>query len=78
MVEALQKNPKFQGRRGPVVLVIMDGVGYGKYEEGDAVQTALTPQLDLFNATCPHTRLRAHGTAVGMPSRLGALNWASN
>ena len=36
MVEALQRNPKWQGRRGPVVLVIMDGVGYGKYEEGDA------------------------------------------
>ena len=35
-MHALEKNPKWKGRRGPVVLVIMDGVGYGKYEEGDA------------------------------------------
>ena len=32
MVEALHKNPDWKGRKGPVVLVIMDGVGYGKYE----------------------------------------------
>ena len=37
MVKALEKNAKWQGRKGPVVLVIMDGVGYGKYKEGDAV-----------------------------------------
>ena len=30
-VKALEKNPNWKGRRGPVVLVIMDGVGYGKY-----------------------------------------------
>ena len=37
MVKALDKNAKWQGRNGPVVLVIMDGVGYGKFTEGDAV-----------------------------------------
>ncbi|MFO7821770.1 MAG: 2,3-bisphosphoglycerate-independent phosphoglycerate mutase [Lentisphaeria bacterium] len=68
MVQALRKNPAFEGRKGPVVLVIMDGVGYGKFEEGDAVRTALTPHLDEFHANCPHTRLQAHGTAVGLPS----------
>ena len=36
----LQKNPNWKGRRGPVVLVIMDGVGYGKYEEGDVVKAS--------------------------------------
>ena len=30
-MEPLKKNSKIQ-RRGPVVLVIMDGVGFGKYK----------------------------------------------
>ena len=68
MVEALKKNPKWQGRRGPVVLVIMDGVGYGKYEEGDAVKASKMKYLDWFHDNCPHTQLKAHGTAVGLPS----------
>ncbi|MDR1932444.1 MAG: 2,3-bisphosphoglycerate-independent phosphoglycerate mutase [Spirochaetales bacterium] len=68
MVEALKKNPKFQGRRGPVVLAILDGVGYGKYKEGDAVAEAKTLTLDALESSCPHTKLKAHGTAVGLPS----------
>ncbi len=67
-VEALKKNPKWQGRRGPVVLVIMDGVGYGKYEEGDAVKASRMKNLDWLTANCPHTQLKAHGTAVGLPT----------
>jgi 2,3-bisphosphoglycerate-independent phosphoglycerate mutase len=67
MLEALKKNAKFAGRRGPVVLMIMDGVGYGKYQEGDACLAANTPTLDKLTATCPHTGLKAHGTAVGLP-----------
>ena len=39
MVEALKKNGKIT-RKGPVVLVIMDGVGFGKYSDGDAVARA--------------------------------------
>ncbi|MBO5125137.1 MAG: 2,3-bisphosphoglycerate-independent phosphoglycerate mutase [Spirochaetaceae bacterium] len=68
MVEVLQRNPKWQGRRGPVVLVIMDGVGYGKYEEGDAVRASRMKYLDWLTTNCPHTQLKAHGTAVGLPS----------
>ena len=64
----LAKNPNWKGRRGPVVLVIMDGVGYGKYEEGDAVKASKMKYLDWFTANCPHTKLKAHGTAVGLPS----------
>lgn len=67
-MHALKKNPKWQGRRGPVVLVIMDGVGYGKYEEGDAVKASKMKYLDWFKANCPNTKLKAHGTAVGLPS----------
>lgn len=67
MVEPLKKNNKIE-RKGPVVLVIMDGVGFGKYSEGDAVKAADTQNLDNFMATCPWTKLKAHGTSVGLPS----------
>jgi len=52
----------------PIVLVIMDGVGKGDGGSGDAVAVANTPTLDHLLATCPHTYLKAHGTAVGLPS----------
>ena len=52
----------------PVVLVIMDGVGLGDGGPGDAVKLAKTPTLDNLLATCPHTWLKAHGTAVGLPT----------
>ncbi len=52
----------------PIVLVIMDGVGKGDGGKGDAVVVAKTPTLDSLLATCPHTYLKAHGTAVGLPS----------
>ena len=68
MIDRLNTNPSFKGRRGPVVLVVMDGVGYGTYREGDAVSEAMTQNLDWLTESCPHTRLRAHGTAVGLPS----------
>ena len=68
MVEALNKNNAFTPRRGPVVLAILDGVGFGKYEDGDAVRMARTPVLDALMKNSPCTSLKAHGTAVGMPS----------
>ncbi len=52
----------------PIVLVIMDGVGKGDGGAGDAVAQAKTPTLDHLLATCPNTYLKAHGTAVGLPS----------
>lgn len=52
----------------PVVLIIMDGVGRGDGGPGDAVKQAKTPNLDNLMATCPMTWLKAHGTAVGLPS----------
>ena len=52
----------------PIVLVIMDGVGKGDGGPGDAVAQARTPNLDRLFATCPYTWLKAHGTAVGLPS----------
>ena len=67
-MQALKKNPLWKGRPGPVVLVIMDGVGYGKYREGDAVADAKMCCLPALTAKCPHTKLKAHGIAVGLPS----------
>jgi 2,3-bisphosphoglycerate-independent phosphoglycerate mutase len=67
-MEALKKNPSWKGRKGPLALVIMDGVGYGKYMEGDAVANSKMNNLNALTAKCPHTKLKAHGTAVGLPS----------
>jgi 2,3-bisphosphoglycerate-independent phosphoglycerate mutase len=68
MVEALKAN-SFKGKRkGPVVLCIMDGVGYGKFETGDAVKAAHIENLDDAMAHWPGTKLKAHGTWVGLPS----------
>jgi 2,3-bisphosphoglycerate-independent phosphoglycerate mutase len=55
-------------RSGPVVLVIMDGMGIGKENEGNAFFLARTPNLDRLIKSCPYTTLKAHGTAVGLPS----------
>ncbi len=52
----------------PIVLVIMDGVGRGDGGSGDAVKVASTPNLDRLFEKCPYTWLKAHGTAVGLPS----------
>ena len=52
----------------PIVLVVMDGVGKGDGGSGDAVTVAKTPTLDSLLASCPNTYLKAHGTAVGLPS----------
>lgn len=52
----------------PLVLVIMDGIACASNTEGNAVANAYTPHLDWLLAHCPHTLLKAHGTAVGLPS----------
>ena len=53
---------------GPLVLVIMDGMGLGKKDESDGVFMARTPALDALFQEKLFARLRAHGTAVGLPS----------
>ncbi len=67
MVDPLKHNNKIK-REGPIVLVIMDGVGFGKYSEGDAVKEAKTGTLTQLYASTPWTKLKAHGVAVGLPS----------
>lgn len=52
----------------PILLVVMDGIGFSKTGLGDAVSLANTPTLDMLLKECPNTRLKAHGDAVGLPS----------
>ena len=68
MLKALEKNTSWKGRKGPLVLLIMDGVGYGYYKEGDAVADSKMYNLDALKRKSPHTHLKAHGKAVGLPS----------
>ncbi|MCC7536013.1 MAG: 2,3-bisphosphoglycerate-independent phosphoglycerate mutase [Deltaproteobacteria bacterium] len=68
MTDLVLKPSAYRGPAGPVVLAILDGVGLGPPDEGNAVHLARTPVLDHLFATCPWTRLLAHGTAVGLPS----------
>ncbi len=63
----LKKNVP-EAPRGPVVLLIMDGIGVGPWPDGDAVRSANTPQLDWLRQHALASTLKAHGTAVGLPS----------
>lgn len=58
---------KYNGKR-PVILVVMDGIGIREDKKNNAVALANKPTLDKLWAECPHTQLRAHGLAVGLPT----------
>ncbi len=64
----LPKFSAFPGVPGPVVVIVMDGYGIPNNDAGSAIAAARKPTLDALFAECPHITLRAHGTAVGMPS----------
>nr|MCR5020288.1 2,3-bisphosphoglycerate-independent phosphoglycerate mutase [Ruminococcus sp.] len=51
-----------------VILVVMDGIGISVTHLGDAVTEANTPTLDRLKKECPYTTLKAHGSAVGLPT----------
>lgn len=67
-VLSLRKSPSSHGVHGPVVVVVMDGVGVGAEDDGNAVWLARTPVLDALGRTVPTRQLRAHGLSVGLPS----------
>jgi 2,3-bisphosphoglycerate-independent phosphoglycerate mutase len=52
----------------PVVLIVMDGVGYTDNNYGNAVNNAYTPNLEYLEKNASFTTIKAHGTAVGLPS----------
>jgi len=68
MALSLKKLKSFHGRKGPVLLIIMDGMGIGKADESNAVFMANTPHLDTLFKSDLYTQLKAHGMAVGLPS----------
>jgi 2,3-bisphosphoglycerate-independent phosphoglycerate mutase len=68
MPSVLRPHPRQPAPKGPVVLVVMDGVGRGAGDEADAVSIASTPTLDRLWVPGVRAELRAHGKAVGLPS----------
>jgi len=64
----LQPLPGYKSFKGPVVTVIMDGVGIGPKDESDGVHMAYTPVLDELLEGELVTKLKAHGRAVGLPT----------
>lgn len=64
----------------PVALIILDGFGCRKEEEGNAVYHAKKPNFDRYWDQYPHSHLIASGEAVGLPegqmgnSEVGHLN----
>ncbi len=64
----LKKLSSFDGVKGPVLTIVMDGVGLAPDTVSNAVATAYTPTLDMLMAKYPMVSLKAHGTAVGLPS----------
>ena len=64
----------------PVVLTIIDGLGYSSQVKGNAWKQAKTPILDDFLAKYPNSVIKASGNAVGLPegqignSEVGHLN----
>ena len=68
MANSLKKLNNFEGISGPVLTIVMDGVGIAADNAGNAVKRAYTPTLDMLMAKYPVVSLKAHGTAVGLPS----------
>ena len=68
MAQALNKLTGFKGIDGPVLTIVMDGVGLAPDTISNAVAGAYTPTLDMLMEKYPMVSLKAHGTAVGLPS----------
>jgi 2,3-bisphosphoglycerate-independent phosphoglycerate mutase len=64
----LKKLKSFHGRKGPLLLIIMDGIGIGRPDESNAVYVAKTSTLDRLFESELYNQLQAHGTAVGLPT----------
>ena len=62
-----KNNNEFLSER-PVFVIVMDGVGIAPDTESNAVKNAKTPTLDMLMQKYPMLKLKAHGTAVGLPS----------
>ncbi len=65
---ALQPLPMFNGRSGPLLVIVADGVGVAPPVDSNAVHRAHTPTLDALADSALYTELAAHGVAVGLPT----------
>ena len=65
------KKSAFEGVKGPVVTIVMDGVGVAPEGPGNAVKLANTPTLDFLMKNYPLRTLKAHGTGVGRGPAVG-------
>ena len=63
----LTRNEKFAGVKGPLLTIVMDGVGIAPGNGANAVAAAHTPTLDMLMKNYPTVAIKAHGTAVGLP-----------
>ncbi len=63
----LKKSAKFEGVKGPLLTIVMDGVGIAPNNGANAVAAANTPTLDMLMKNYPTLAIKAHGTAVGLP-----------
>lgn len=54
-------------KKAPLLLMILDGWGYNKNNEYNAIAQANTPQWDEWWQKCPHILLHASGLPVGLP-----------
>ena len=68
MAKILNKLENPIGVEGPVLTIVMDGVGIAPDTVANAVSQAYTPTLDMIMAKYPCVKLKAHGTAVGLPT----------
>ncbi|HET9233678.1 MAG TPA: 2,3-bisphosphoglycerate-independent phosphoglycerate mutase, partial [Candidatus Eisenbacteria bacterium] len=68
MALKLKPSSRIPPSAGPLVLIVMDGVGIGRKDDGDAVALARTPMLDFLTGAGAYRHLRASGTAVGLPT----------
>ncbi|WP_429379834.1 2,3-bisphosphoglycerate-independent phosphoglycerate mutase [Mucilaginibacter sp. UYCu711] len=63
-----------------VALIILDGWGYGRNDQSNAILAAKTPFFDSLIANYPNSKLEASGMAVGLPdgqmgnSEVGHMN----
>ena len=64
----LNRSTKFEGISGPLLTIVMDGVGIAPDNGANAVAKAHTPTLDRLLKDYPNVAIKAHGTAVGLPS----------
>ena len=64
----------------PLILIILDGYGLTWRRKGNAIKLAKKPTFDMLEKSYPYSKLKAAGSAVGLPdhqmgsSEVGHLN----